>query len=86
VDGSSTGTASAKDVGAVRASHESEEGGKKASSLSKKMGRRDFVAAIISMTAAWSLTVRAQQTSRPVIGFLHSGSPEQKGEVIEWAP
>ena len=34
------------------------------------------------MTAAWSLAVRAQQTSSPVIGFLHSDSPEQNAERL----
>lgn len=39
------------------------------------MRRREFLGVVGSTVVAWPLTTRAQQTSMPVIGFLHSASP-----------
>jgi putative ABC transport system substrate-binding protein len=42
------------------------------------MNRRDLITLFGGIAVAWPFRARAQQTDRaPVIGLLHSGSPEQ---------
>jgi hypothetical protein len=41
-----------------------------------KILRRDFIAAVGSATLAWPLGTRAQQPTRPVVGFIRDGSAE----------
>jgi ABC-type uncharacterized transport system substrate-binding protein len=36
--------------------------------------RRDFIKVIAGSTAVWPLAARAQQSSMPVVGFMHSGA------------
>jgi putative tryptophan/tyrosine transport system substrate-binding protein len=46
------------------------------------MRRREFIRLIASAATAWSLAPRAQAASTPVIGFLHTASPDPYARLV----
>jgi putative ABC transport system substrate-binding protein len=45
------------------------------------MRRREFLG-VFGGATVWPLTVRAQQPAMPVIGFIHSASPEPFARMV----
>jgi putative ABC transport system substrate-binding protein len=48
-----------------------------------RLERREFISLIGGAAATWPLTARAQQAPVPVVGYLHSGSPDPFAHLSE---
>ena len=46
------------------------------------MRRRDFIKAVAGSAATWPLTLRAQQSALPVVGFVNTGSTQRDPELM----
>jgi putative ABC transport system substrate-binding protein len=46
------------------------------------MRRREFITLLAGGTAAWPITLRAQQPAMPVVGFLRNTRPEDSVDLV----
>jgi putative ABC transport system substrate-binding protein len=46
--------------------------------MASHIGRRKFLATLGAAVAAWPISIRAQQSTMPIVGFVNGRSPDAR--------